>query len=110
MQNSDTNSNSGKTERALLTRWEFAALVAMVFILAAPFLYLFTHGDASLPLDKEAVFVTEKSFQGKNILALEHPGLWNGGMGNWNTIFVEVSSKTFNPVKTVNDLVRKTHQ
>lgn len=66
--------------------------------------------DLTAFVDKDAVFVTEKSYQGKTILALEHPGLWNGGMGNWNTIFVEVSSKTFNPVKTVNDLLRDTHQ
>ena len=61
-------------------------------------------------VDKEAYFIANKSFQGKEILALEHPGLWNGGMGNWNTIFVEVSSQTFNPVKTVNDLLRTAHQ
>ena len=61
-------------------------------------------------VDEDAYFIAKKSFRGKDILALEHPGLWNGGMGNWNTIFVEVSSLTFNPVKTVNDLLRKTHQ
>ena len=61
-------------------------------------------------VDKDAVFVTEKTFRGESILALEHPGLWNGGMGNWNSIFVEVSPETFNPVKTVNDLLKKTHQ
>jgi len=61
-------------------------------------------------VDKDAYFIANKSFRGKEILALEHPGLWNGGMGNWNTIFVEVSSETFNPVKTVNDLLRKAHQ
>ncbi len=61
-------------------------------------------------VDKDAYFIAQKSFKGKEILALEHPGLWNGGMGDWNTIFVEVSSLTFNPVKTVNDLLRKTHQ
>ena len=66
--------------------------------------------DLSKFIDQDAVFVTQKSFKGKEILALEHPGLWNGGMGNWNTIFVEVSSETFNPVKTVNDLLKETHQ
>ena len=66
--------------------------------------------DLTKFVDKEAYFIAQKTFQGKDILALEHPGLWNGGMGNWNTIFVEVSSKTFNPVKTVNDLLRKAHQ
>jgi hypothetical protein len=42
--------------------------------------------------------------------ALELPGLWNGSMADWNTIFVEVPAITFNPVKTVNDLLRKEHQ
>lgn len=60
-------------------------------------------------VDKEAYFISEKSFRGEPILAYEHPGLWNGGMANWNTVFVEVSSKTFNPVKTINDLLRKEH-
>ncbi|MGO1820553.1 MAG: DUF4301 family protein, partial [Senegalia sp. (in: firmicutes)] len=42
--------------------------------------------------------------------ALEHPGLWNGAMDNWNTLFVEVPISTFNPVKTVNDLLRDRHR
>jgi hypothetical protein len=41
---------------------------------------------------------------------LEFPGLWNGAMANWNTIFVEVPLETFNPVKTVNDLLKPAHQ
>jgi hypothetical protein len=61
-------------------------------------------------VDKDAIFIAEKSHQGKDILALEHPGLWNGGMANWTTVFVEVPLKTFNPVKTINDLLRKEHQ
>ena len=47
---------------------------------------------------------------GKDLRALELPGLWNGSMANWNTIFVEVPVSTFNPVKTVNDLLRESHQ
>jgi len=66
--------------------------------------------DLTKFVDKEAYFIAKKSFKGKEILALEHPGLWNGGMGDWNTIFVEVPSLTFNPVKTINDLLRETHQ
>lgn len=50
-------------------------------------------------------FISEKSFRGDPILALEHPGLWNGAMANWITVFVEVPSSTFNPVKTVFDLL-----
>lgn len=55
-------------------------------------------------------FITEKSKDGKELKAQELPGLWNGAMADWNTIFVEVPLITFNPVKTVNDLLREQHQ
>jgi hypothetical protein len=51
----------------------------------------------------------EKTLEGKPIYALELPGLWNGAMYYWNTVFVEVPIETFNPVKTVLDLVRPAH-
>ena len=51
-----------------------------------------------------------KNKVGKDIKALELPGLWNGSMAYWNTIFVEVPLITFNPVKTVNDLLKDAHQ
>lgn len=54
-------------------------------------------------------FLSEKSYEGKTIKALEHPGLWNGAMDRWNTIFVEVPPCTFSPVKTVLDLLRPEH-
>ncbi len=60
--------------------------------------------------DVDAGFISEKSFQGKPIKALELPGLWNGAMANWITIFVEVPQITFTPVKTVNDLLNQAHQ
>jgi hypothetical protein len=60
--------------------------------------------------DDRAVFISVKSKDGKDLKALEHPGLWNGAMANWNTVFVEVPLITFNPVKTVNDLLRNEHQ
>ncbi len=60
--------------------------------------------------DPDTGFISEKSYHGKPIKALELPGLWNGAMANWNTIFVEVPLITFNPVKTVNDLLNKAHQ
>ncbi len=60
--------------------------------------------------DPDTGFVSNKSYQGKPIKALELPGLWNGAMANWNTIFVEVPLITFNPVKTVNDLLSQVHQ
>ncbi len=61
-------------------------------------------------VDNEACFVSEKTHLGKNIRVLEHPGLWNGAMANWLTIFVEVPLITFNPVKELNDLLRPMHQ
>ena len=60
--------------------------------------------------DADSGFISEKSYQGKTLKALERPGLWNGAMANWNTVFVEVPLITFNPVKTVNDLLNDTHQ
>lgn len=60
--------------------------------------------------DPDAGFISNKSYNGIDIKALELPGLWNGAMANWNTVFVEVPQITFNPVKTVNDLLNKEHQ
>ncbi len=60
--------------------------------------------------DPDAGFISNKSHNGKDIKALELPGLWNGAMANWNTVFVEVPLITFNPVKTVNDLLNEVHQ
>ena len=60
-------------------------------------------------VDKNTGFVSQKSSGGRKLKALELPGLWNGAMSDWNTIFVEVPLTTFNPVKTVNDLLRPQH-
>ncbi len=60
-------------------------------------------------VDPQTGFISHKSKDGKELKALELPGLWNGAMSDWNTIFVEVSLATFNPVKTVNDLFREQH-
>jgi hypothetical protein len=60
--------------------------------------------------DMSTGFITEKSKSGKVLKAQELPGLWNGSMAGWNTLFVEVPMITFNPVKTVNDLLRAEHQ
>jgi hypothetical protein len=60
--------------------------------------------------DPDTSFISVKSHQGKVLKALEHPGLWNGAMAGWLTLFVEVPLMTFNPVKTVNDLLRPEHQ
>jgi len=60
-------------------------------------------------IDASAVFVSHKSSDGRPLKALEHPGLWNGAMAYWNTLFVEVPGETFTPVKTVEDLLRPEH-
>jgi hypothetical protein len=61
-------------------------------------------------VDERAAIIVRKSSGGRELLALERPGLWNGAMAGWNTVFVEVPLTVFNPVKTVNDLLRKEHQ
>lgn len=66
--------------------------------------------DLTKYVDKQTGFISLKSKNGKDLKALELPGLWNGAMSDWNTIFVEVPIETFNPVKTVNDLLRPQHQ
>ncbi len=68
--------------------------------------------DFDLPkyVDSSTGFISSKSKNGKELKALELPGLWNGAMSDWNTVFVEVPLSTFNPVKTVNDLLRDQHQ
>ncbi|MDR1810442.1 MAG: DUF4301 family protein [Prevotella sp.] len=65
--------------------------------------------DLKKYVDKNTGFISLKSKNGKALKALELPGLWNGSMSDWNTIFVEAPLETFNPVKEVNDLLRKEH-
>lgn len=66
--------------------------------------------DLTRHTDPATGFISSKSSHGKELKALELPGLWNGAMSDWNTAFVEVPVSTFNPVKTVNDLLREAHQ
>lgn len=61
-------------------------------------------------VDPATGFISQKSSAGRDLLAMELPGLWNGAMSDWNTVFIEVPAATFNPVKTVNDLLRPAHQ
>ncbi len=61
-------------------------------------------------VDPATGFISAKSVEGTEIKALELPGLWNGAMSDWNTILLEVPAHTFNPVKTVNDLLRPAHR
>lgn len=60
-------------------------------------------------IDQNTGFISKKTKEGRSLKALELPGLWNGAMSDWNTIFVEVPLATFNPVKSVNDLLREEH-
>ena len=75
---------------------------------------LYDHQEKKFDLlahrNMEAGIITGKSHEGRKLRAMELPGLWNGGMEDWNTVFVEVPVFTFNPVKTVNDLLRPQHQ
>ena len=66
--------------------------------------------DLASYVDREAGIITNKSLEGRDIKALELPGLWNGSMSDWITLFAEVPVSTFSPVKTVFDLLRKEHQ
>ncbi len=68
------------------------------------------HYDLTKYVDPDTGFISSKSKDGKELKALELPGLWNGAMSDWNTAFIEVPIDTFNPVKTVNDLLRPMHQ
>jgi hypothetical protein len=61
-------------------------------------------------IDHKTGFISKKTKEGIPLKAMELPGLWNGAMSDWNTVFVEVPVSTFNPVKTVNDLLRPMHQ
>jgi hypothetical protein len=60
-------------------------------------------------IDEEAVFIVERSHHGRRLRSMERPGLWNGAMAGWLTVFVEVPAETFNPVKTVADLLGPRH-
>lgn len=66
--------------------------------------------DLTFYVDPLTGFISSKSLHGRSLKALELPGLWNGAMSDWLTAFVEVPVETFNPVKTVNDLLRPQHQ
>ena len=61
-------------------------------------------------VDDRTIFIATKSENGRDLKALELPGLWNGAMAFWNTVFVEVPKVTFNPVKEVTDLLNSHHQ
>nr|HID57987.1 DUF4301 family protein [Desulfobacterales bacterium] len=72
--------------------------------------YRGNHFDLRRYVDTDAVFISRKTKDGRDLKALELPGLWNGAMADWITVFVEVPIITFNPVKTINDLLRDEHK
>jgi hypothetical protein len=65
--------------------------------------------DLNLYANRNAVSISTKTHEHRELKALELPGLWNGSMAYWNTVFIEVPLETFNPVKAVDDLLRKSH-
>lgn len=66
--------------------------------------------DLSKFIENDSFFIVEKNHLGKTIRFIEQPGLWNGGMAKWNTVFVEIPNDVFTPVKTVLDLLQPAHQ
>lgn len=68
-----------------------------------------SHYNLADHIDPATGFISSKSMQGRELRALELPGLWNGAMSDWSTVFIEVPLETFNPVKTINDLLRPAH-
>jgi hypothetical protein len=66
--------------------------------------------DLNRFVDENSYFISQKSMEGRDHKALEYPGLWNGSMARWNTVFVEIPIITFNPVKTIIDLLREEHR
>jgi len=66
--------------------------------------------DLNRFVDRKTVFISKRSHEGRELRALELPGLWNGGMADWLTVFVEIPPATFNPAKTALDLLKAGHQ
>ncbi len=81
-----------------------------VDLVCGPKSYTGTKFNLNEYIDRNTCFISYKSKDGRELKALELPGLWNGAMADWLTLFVEVPVETFNPVKTVNDLLRPQHQ
>ncbi|MEW6332768.1 MAG: DUF4301 family protein, partial [Thermodesulfobacteriota bacterium] len=89
--------------------WESSTYFNPVDLVCAVHDYRGAKFDLTRFIDQDWSTISCKSEQGKELLALERPGLWNGSMAYWNTLFVEVPLATFNPVKTVTDLLRPQH-
>ncbi len=72
--------------------------------------YLGEKFDLADYVNQDAYLISPKTEKGRKLKAQEMPGLWNGGMAYWNTVFVELPLMVFNPVKTVYDLLRPQHR
>ncbi len=99
--------DSGSTEQKSI--WSRATHFNPVDIVCGVRNYRSDKFDLCEFVNKEAYFISRKSEKGRDLKALELPGLWNGSMAFWTTIFVEVPIETFNPVKTIHDLLRPEH-
>lgn len=97
------------TSRAQRAAWEASTHFNPVDLVCGLRDHLGRPFDLPQYSDPDTGFISTKSLEGKELKALELPGLWNGAMARWNTVFVEVPISTFNPVKTVFDLLRKEH-
>lgn len=99
-----------RTDPRSLEIWQTSTFFNPVDLVCATTDYKGNHFDLPSFVNERTAFLARKSYEGRELIALERPGLWNGAMDKWNTLFVEVPNDTFTPVKTVNDLLRPCHQ
>ncbi len=98
-----------RNESGQRTLWESSTYFNPVDLVCGVRDYRGEKFDLTRFIDQDWSTISRKSEQGRDLLALERPGLWNGSMAYWNTLFVEVPLVTFNPVKSVTDLLRPQH-
>lgn len=106
LESTQVNTND-EYQRSLLAAGTFFNPVDLVCSLTN---HLGERYDLTEFINTRTAFIVSKSYNGRELKALERPGLWNGAMHHWNTLFVEVPSETFTPVKEINDLLRPEHQ
>jgi hypothetical protein len=106
VESAEVDPHAAQAQRA----WQGATHFNPVFLVCAVRDARGGRHDLSRFVDPDAVFVSHKSAEGRDLLALERPGLWNGAMAGWLTRLVHVPLEVFTPVKTVNDLLRPEHQ
>lgn len=104
------SSQIDKSDGRSVEIWQASSFFNPVDIVCSTIDYKGTPFNLTDFVNERTSFLSEKSYEGEKLITLERPGLWNGAMDRWNTLFVEVPSDTFTPVKTVNDLLRLSHQ